>query len=114
AARGASRSPEPVPSADDVVRADYGITVPREPGVEPEPVAGEKGPEPVSAAEFLIDLLRTGEELAQRLPEPPAVQPEVRRDEPVTVQADAAETESKAEPAADRPVLEEWLRGLRS
>jgi len=114
AARGASRSPEPVPSADDVVRADDGITVPREPVVEPEPVAGEKGPEPVSAAEFLIDLLRTGEDLAQRLPEPPAVRPEVRPDEPVTVQADAAETESKAESAADRPVLEEWLRGLRS
>jgi len=114
AARGASRSPEPVPSADDVLSSDDGITVPGEPVVEPEPGAGETGPEPVSAAEFLIDLLRTGEELAQRLPEPPAAQPEDRPDDPMTVHAGSTEAELKADPAADRPVLEEWLRGLRS
>lgn len=118
AARGASRSPESVP-AEPALESGIEIDAEQaEPADHTGPGADQAGPESVSAADFLNDLLRTGEELVQRLPEPPAAQPEVQSevqpDDPTLVQDGSTEAELKAGPAAERPVLEEWLRGLRS
>jgi hypothetical protein len=94
AARGAARAPDVRPEVDvgapEVVELDS-------PASEPEPAGAEAAePEPIPAAEELIDLLRAGEALVDRLPEPPLESPE-----------------TLDEPASERPVLEEWLRGLR-
>ena len=88
--------------------------VSEQPVVELEPTAGPSDPETESAADFLAGLLRTGEELALRLPEPPAPPSVVRSDDLMASEADVAEPGSEIEPEAARPVLEEWLRGLRS
>jgi len=82
AARGAARAPDPEPESGEA----------RLPEPEPEPA----GPASIPAAQELTELLRAGEALVDRLPEPPPLPPE-----PVE------------EPPEARPVLEEWLRGLR-
>lgn len=82
AARGAARAPDPQPES---VEAEL-----EEPAPEPA------GPAPIPAAQELTELLRTGEALVDRLPEPPPLPPEPIEEPPEAV-----------------PVLEEWLRGLR-
>jgi hypothetical protein len=84
AARGAARAPESRPESGE------------EELPEPEPEPEPAGPVSIPAAQELTELLRAGEALVDRLPEPPPVPPE-----PVE------------EPPQARPVLEEWLRGLR-
>lgn len=84
AARGAARAPES--------RMESGEAELPEPEPEPEPA----GPASIPAAQELTELLRAGEALVDRLPEPPPLP-----SEPVE------------EPPEARPLLEEWLRGLR-
>ena len=74
----------------------------RAPDIQPEVVELElpeaaTEPESIPAAEEFAALLRAGEVLADRLPEPPPLPPDSATDE-------SPDT---------RPVLEEWLRGLR-
>ena len=74
----------------------------RAPDIQPEVVELElpeaaTEPESIPAAEEFAALLRAGEVLADRLPEPPPLPPDSATDE---------------SPDA-RPVLEKWLRGLR-
>jgi pentatricopeptide repeat protein len=104
AARGASRTPDVPPEAPEVEAEDI---------VEAESAAESAGPETVPAADALAELLRAGEALVHRLPEPPA-QPAARTDDSDPAGADSVEPESVDEPPDVRPVLEEWLRRLRS
>jgi tetratricopeptide (TPR) repeat protein len=83
AARGAARAPDILPAVVELERPEAAI----------EPAE----PESIPAAEEFAALLRAGEVLADRLPEPPPLPPDSATDE---------------SPDA-RPVLEEWLRGLR-
>jgi tetratricopeptide (TPR) repeat protein len=82
AARVAARAPDPRPES---LEAEL-----------PEPASEPAGPAPIPAAQELTELLRTGEALVDRLPEPPPLAPD-----PIE------------EPPEAMPVLEEWLRGLR-
>ena len=100
AARSASR-------ASDVTTVAEHVEEP-----EAEVVTGSTGPEPTPAAESLKDLLRAGEALAHRLPEPPP--PVAATDDEELEEEDSAVSGSVIEPPVARPVLEEWLRGLRS
>jgi tetratricopeptide (TPR) repeat protein len=83
AARGAARAPDTPPAVVELER--------------PEAAMEPAEPESIPAAEEFAALLRAGEVLADRLPEPLPLPPDSATDD---------------SPAA-RPVLEEWLRGLR-
>ena len=118
AARGASRTPD-VPS--EVAEEEFldppseapEVEVDVEDIVEAESAAASAGPETVPAADALAELLRAGEALAHRLPEPSAP-PAAPTEDSDLAGADSVEPESVNEPPDVRPVLEEWLRGLRS
>jgi len=101
AARVASRTPDIAPDAVEIeVEA-------------PESLAEPVGPGSVSAADDLTALLRAGEALVHRLPEPPSSPADDQSVESELEGADSAEPEPVDESPDARPVLEEWLRGLR-
>jgi len=99
AARVASRTPDIAPVAVEVE--------------VPESAAEPVGPGAVSAADDLTALLRAGEALVHRLPEPPYSPPDGRNVETELEGSDSVEPEPVDESPDARPVLEEWLRGLR-
>ena len=118
AARGASRTPYVPSEAAEEEFLDPPSEAPEvevdvEDIVEAESAAASAGPETVPAADALAELLRAGEALAHRLPEPSAP-PAARTEDSDLAGADSVEPESVNEPPDVRPVLEEWLRGLRS
>jgi len=100
AARGAARAPD-IPA--EAVEVEVS-----------ESAASPDAPESVPAADDLTALLRAGEALVHRLPEPPSSPLEESESEAESAGMTSAESEPSEEQPAVRPVLEEWLRGLRS
>lgn len=99
AARGASPAPESAPESGVAEVPDSAL----------EPVDSDSP----AAVDELTELLRTGEALAHRLPEPPAWPRDTPDFEAQLSEAAGGEAESADDPPEARPVLEEWLRGLR-
>lgn len=115
AARGASRAPD-VPPEVEVAEAldDSTESLEVEGVVDTESAAESTVTETIRAADALSELLRAGEALAHRLPEPPSQPPTAPTDSPGRAGEDSAESGSVEEPPDGPSVLEEWLRGLRS
>ncbi len=115
AARGASRAPDLPPEVAEADVLDASSESPEvEDIVEAESVAESTGPETIAAADTLAELLRAGEELVHRLPEPPSLPLVAPTDDSGLSGEDSAESGPVDEPPDEPSVLEEWLRGLRS
>ena len=118
AARGASRAPDVPLEVRDAEVLDASSEFPEvEDIVEAESAAESTGPVTISAADTLTELLRAGEELVHRLPEPPSMPLAAPTDDSGQAGADSEDSEDSGavDEQPDGPsVLEEWLRGLRT